>query len=184
MPLWPPTSSNSRVVALRWRVREIVNELLKDLPHSPINSLVSLECNLGRRPIIVEEAWLSTGYASYDFVDLNLVVSLEGDTVEVVADVCGAAARGSFCGGGPGRSRSKRDAAAGPRDAATRRCRDVPATPSRTPAAMPPRDERRRNATPPRRRRETPRRRRGARPRDERAQASRARRTYRSSRPS
>ena len=147
--------------ALRWRVREIVNELLKDLPHSPINSLVSLECNLGRRPIIVEEAWLSTGYASYDFVDLNLVVSLEGDTVEVVADVCGAAARGSFLWGRsralavetrrrrwtPRRRnatlpRDSCDAVANPgRDAAARRAtpkRDAAATPSRD-AAPPPR---------------------------------------------
>ena len=89
---WP---SLRRIVsdALRWRVREIINELLNDMDNPPIKSLVSLECNLGRRPIIVEDAWLSTGYASYDFLDLDLVVSLEGDTVEVVADVCVWASR-------------------------------------------------------------------------------------------
>jgi hypothetical protein len=73
---------------LRDRVREIVNELLDGMPNPPIKSLVSLECNLGRRAITIEEAWLSTSYHSYDFLDLHLVCSLEGDTLELVSDLC------------------------------------------------------------------------------------------------
>ena len=73
---------------LRDRVREIVNDLLDGMPNPPIKSLVSLECNLGRRAITIEEAWLSTSYHSYDFLDLHLVCSLEGDTLELVSDLC------------------------------------------------------------------------------------------------
>jgi hypothetical protein len=73
---------------LRDRVREIVNDVLDGMPNPPIKSLVSLECNLGRRAITIEEAWLSTSYHSYDFLDLHLVCSLEGDTLELVSDLC------------------------------------------------------------------------------------------------
>ena len=62
--------------------------LLDGMPNPPIKSLVSLECNLGRRAITIEEAWLSTSYHSYDFLDLHLVCSLEGDTLELVSDLC------------------------------------------------------------------------------------------------
>jgi len=73
---------------LRDRVLGIVNELLSEMPNAPIKSLASLECNLGRRAIVVEEAWLSTSYHSYHFLDLHLVCSLEGDTLELVSDLC------------------------------------------------------------------------------------------------
>ena len=73
---------------LRDRVLVIVNEFLSEMPNAPIKSLASLECNLGRRAIVVEEAWLSTSYHSYDFLDLHVVCSLEGDTLELVSDLC------------------------------------------------------------------------------------------------
>ena len=73
--------------ALRDTVRETVNELLAGMDHAPIKSLVTLECNLGRRALIVESATLTSSYSGFDFLDLDLVVSFEGDTFEIVSDI-------------------------------------------------------------------------------------------------
>ena len=91
---WPTLR---RIVSnvLRDGVRETVNEVLARMDHAPIKSLVTLECNLGRRPLVVESATLTSGYGGFDFLDLDLVVSFEGDTFEVVSDVSVAGDEGT-----------------------------------------------------------------------------------------